>query len=540
MTSPTSFDDRYGEPDGLRDQLRQLLRYRTTIAAGIVLGLLGGLLLTVMRAGTYTSTSEVLVRSTTDPFSTFGVSVDSQVSMGTERQIAASATVAARAATTLGEPSRAATLLKDLRVTNPPRTQVLRFEYTGGIPQQVAQVTNAFAEAYLADRKARTEAAAQRMTSGLQQQITELRKQSTAKDDTAAAASRRDQLNALQKRYSDIRSYDTSAGEIVRRAEPPKRPSGPGPAWLIGLGLLSGLLAGIVLAWLRSALEPRVRSVGEVQAALGAPVLGILPGPGTPDEPLHVGRADGSRAEAYRTLAFRLRHGEGHPAGTTLLVVAPKQDPNAEAAAVNLAAAFAEFGDDVVLVDATAGTPGVSARLPLVTDAADASGDRVVVDAGAAGRFTVRPDRRGTAPGDGQEPATAARALTCVDAGLSALVVTRPLLEHTDGLAVAQRVDGVLVIGGDHTRRDDLRRVRELIDCSGGRIVGAVLDTGTERGDRFRLLHELAPAKRPAVPAPGTEVPAPAQHADGATQDEKPSQPQHGSPAQDDTLTTSR
>ncbi|MER6981940.1 hypothetical protein ABT317_34455, partial [Streptomyces carpinensis] len=313
MPSPTGFDDQYVERDQLRDQLRQLLRYPVTIAAGIALGLLGGLLLVQLRAGSYTSTADVLVRSKVDPFSTYGVSVDNQLSMGTERQIGLSATVATRAARALGEPSRAATLPADLRVTNPPDSQVLRFTYTAASPRRAARVANAFAQAYLADRQDRTRATVQRMTSGLEQQIGVLAaKGSTAKTDDPAAGARRDQINALQKRISDIRAFDTSGGDIVRVAEPPARPSGPGRGALIGLGLLAGVLLGIVLAWLRSALEPRVRSVGEVQAVLDAPVLGILPGRGTgddKDELLQVGRVAGSRAEAYRTLAFRLRHG---------------------------------------------------------------------------------------------------------------------------------------------------------------------------------------------------------------------------------------
>ncbi|GAA3298022.1 hypothetical protein GCM10020295_32570 [Streptomyces cinereospinus] len=296
---------------------------------------------------------------------------------------------------------------------------MLRFEYTAGSAKRAARVTNAFAEAYLADRQDRTRAMVRRMTSGLEQQIALLTRRIDAKsDDAASAAALRDQVGALQKRASDLRSYDTSGGDVVRRAEPPARPSGPGPAWLLGLGLAGGLLLGLLLAWLRSALEPRARSVGEVQAALGAPVLGILPGPDADDaDLLVVGRAGGSRAEAYRTLAFRLRAAEGRTAsGTaagatapgTLLVVAPKEDRDAEAAAVNLAAAFAESGDEVLLVDATASASGLPARLPLPAGAALPAGapeGGAVVDAGTAGRFVLLPDGRAPAvPTDRRPP----------------------------------------------------------------------------------------------------------------------------------------
>ncbi|MER6917564.1 hypothetical protein ABT314_00505 [Streptomyces spiralis] len=72
MPSPTHLDDRYDEPDQLRDQVRQLLTYRATITLAIAVGLLGGLLLALLRPDGYSATSDVLVRSRMDP--AFGVS----------------------------------------------------------------------------------------------------------------------------------------------------------------------------------------------------------------------------------------------------------------------------------------------------------------------------------------------------------------------------------------------------------------------------------------------------------------------------------
>lgn len=542
MTSPAGFDDRYDDPDQLRDQVRLLLRYRATLALGVVLGLLGGLILVLLRAGSYSSTSEVLVRPRTDPFSTVGVAADNQVSMGTELQIALSATVADRAATALRQPSRADALLADLSVTNPRDTQVLRFEYAAGTPQGAARVTNAFAQAYLADRQERSEASVARMATGLERQITMLTKRVIALKSggsSAGTAGMQQQIAILQKRVSDIQTYDTSGGDVVRRAEPPTRPTGPEPGWLMAFGLIGGLLLGVVLAWLRSALEPRARSVGEVQGALGAPVLGILPAPDTDGELLEVGRTDGSRAEAYRALAFRLRGGDGRTPVGTLMVLGPAAsrrasgttERGAEAVAVNLAAALAESGDDVLLVDATAHAPGLPTLLPLsVGDAApaDVPEGEVTVDAGTAGRFTLCPDGRTRTGADRRTAPTAAHALPDAVPGRQTLFLLPPLPEHADGLALARRVDGVLVVGGlDDVRRDDLKRVRELISCSGGHIVGAALHHVTRPGllrrvlDSVRLRRRAGQATAPSGPA-----------------DDVVAQPT--APAQDDTLSVSR
>ncbi|MEU2286242.1 hypothetical protein ABZ614_30670 [Streptomyces sp. NPDC013178] len=525
MTGPTPFDDRYDEPDQLRDQLRRILRHRFLIALGILLGVLGGLALSLQRAHTYAATSEVLVRSTTDPFGTVGVAADNQVSMSTEQRIASSADVALRAAHILGHSgSQASTLGARVRVTNPQKSQVLRFEFTAHTPQRAARGANAFAEAYLDDRKSRNDEAVERATRALDEQIDVLN-QRLARDKldrVAAKPAVQNQLYNLQKRVLDIRSRDTDGGDIVRKATAPDLPVGPGLRTLLGVGLVCGLLLGIVLAWVRSALDTRVRSVGEAQAALRAPVLGILPSDdGGDDALLTVGRTDAPRTEAYRALAFRVRQISGPAGPGQVLVVAPRRAGAAEEVATNLAAALAEDGGEVLLVDTAPDTSGLAAQLPLMPYEAPTLEEAflppgsVLVDADVAGRLAF------AAGGTGSHHPVAG--VTGADRGLSepgssTVVVTGPFLTHADALAVAQRVDGVLVVAGlDGTRRDDLRRMQELIGCSGGRLLGAVLDAGRPRR-RLRALR-----RRPKY--------APASHADRAAME---------LPAQDSTFTISR
>ncbi|MET7619412.1 hypothetical protein [Streptomyces sp. NPDC005408] len=486
MNGPTSFDDLYNEPDQLRDQMRRLMRYRAVIALGIALGLLCAALLAVLRAHHYTSTGEVVVRSTADPFGSLSVPIDHQLSMATERQVALSPTVAARAAKSLGGPADAAPLQQGLTVTNPPDTQVLRFEYTAGSPKRAARVINAFLDAYLTDRQARTDAVLKRTTKAVDQQLAALGKQKAAQPALAG------QIDGLQRRLADLKTRDTTGGDIVRLGEPPVAPAGPGRVVLGGLGLLGGLTLGIMLAWLLSVLEPRVRSVSDLQISLRAPVLGILPGAALGDELLAVGHSHSPLTEAYRTLAFRLTHDERSAGGRSLLVLAPREHRNAEAVAVNLAAAVAEFGHDVVLVDATATTPALATRLPLLPDSAD------VVNAGTAGRFAVVSGKAETSKE--------------TDPAKSVVFLGRALLDHADALALAQRVDGVLVVGGlNLTRRDDLKRLHELIACAGGRVVGAVLDAGA-RGSRLSSAldgarHRRSKYRRPAIAEQQVEGP---------------------------------
>ncbi|MFF5188090.1 hypothetical protein ACFY30_30765 [Streptomyces sp. NPDC000345] len=503
MTGPIHLDDRYDEPDQLRDQLRRILRHRALIALGLLLGLLGGLALAQYRANTYSATSEVLVRSTADPFGAVGVSADNQVSMTTEQQIATSAEVARRVARALGRPqSQANGLAARLRVTNPMKSRVLRFEFTAGTPLRAARGANAFAEAYLADRKARNDSAVRRATGALDEQIGVLNQQ-LAKDqlerpDSKTAA--QSQLYNLQKRVLDIKSRDTDAGDVVRRAFAPRLPVGPGLRTLLALGLVCGLLLGVVLAWLRSALDSRIRSVGELRAALRAPVLGILPDDETGEELLKVGRVGGVRTEAFRALAFRLRKAVGTEGPGRILVVAPRDAEPAEEVAANLAAALAEDGAEVLLIDADPDTSGLADRLPLMPyeaptlEEAFLPSGSVLVDTEVSGRFAFRSGG-GMGPLSRSAVSEAGRGLAGADS--CTVVVTGPFLAHADALALAQRVDGVLLVAGlGATRQDDLRQVQELIDCSGGRLLGTVLDAARPR--RRLSLPRRRPKYRPA------------------------------------------
>ncbi|MCZ0990575.1 hypothetical protein O1M54_42470 [Streptomyces diastatochromogenes] len=390
---------------------------------------------------------------------------------------------------------------------------MLRFEFTADSPKRAARGANAFAEAYLADRKGRNDAAVERATRGVEQQIAAVTKQSVKKkSDDGDSADSADSVNSavqseiatLHKRVSDINSRDTTGGDIVRSGEAPRHPSGPGWPILLVLGLASGLALGILLAWLRSALDSRVRSADEARAALRAPVFGMLPRQDHDGEALlTVGHTGGDRTEAYRALAYRLRQTGPSAGAGRVLVVAPGAVPPRGGGREP------GRGPRGVRGRGVAGRRRPGHARPRDPAAARAGGRphargevparrSLPVDAGTAGRFACCSSAGTGAYVQAGVSGAVHRVLSGADSDTT-VVVTRPLLEHADALAVAQRVDGVLLVTDlDTTRRDDLRRVHELIGCSGGNLLGTVLDAGRPYG-RLRAALRRRTQRRPTV-----------------------------------------
>ncbi|MER7464798.1 lipopolysaccharide biosynthesis protein [Streptomyces sp. NPDC097981] len=535
------------EPDLLRDQFKQLLRYRRLLGAGVGIGLLGGVYLGISTSDTYVATTDIVLRAPTDdPFNP-SLAPDKAINIGSERQVALSSSIANEAAKKLGVTSKDFSGLRSgLQVTNPPQTMVLRFTYTASSPREAATRANAMTEAYLLKRQEALDVTRDKMVKGYQEQrdpvaknLDELVKQINSMPAgpgrDAAYSSKTDlqqKVNTLNSNIAKLQALDMTPGRVTSPATPPSGTDGPGIPMSLALGAAVGLALGLLAAWVRLVFDPAARSEGDVARALRAPVLGRLPRTKTGGGPLlAAGEEDPRLAEEFRSVAFRLAYDSRFADRRRLLVVAPRgSSETAAAVAVNLAASFAETGKDVLLIEADLRTPVLASQLPTgaggrprwsQSAGGPAQGEsdwpdgrQLVVDAGESGAFDLIP---------GEPVRNVARALTSPRAtrliseadspNSTVVVLAPPVLSYADALALVDRVDGVLVVCDPRAvHRTDLSRIRELISGAGGTVLGAVVHAplpGEKRGRGGRQKGAAAPARdsRPPAPQPLTREP---------------------------------
>ena len=79
-------------------------------------------------------------------------------------------------------------------------------------------------------------------------------------------------VNAVQQQSSPV-----TEARILSRAVPPRRKSSPKTLVVLGVALAGGLMAGVAAGFLREALDRRIKTAADAEAATGAACLGVLP-----------------------------------------------------------------------------------------------------------------------------------------------------------------------------------------------------------------------------------------------------------------------
>lgn len=311
----------------------------------------------------------------------------------------------------------------------------------------------------------------------------------------------------------------TAAAIIVDDANYPTTPMGM-KVWLrVLLGAVGGLAVGLLIAIAAGVLDKRLRARDSVESETGKLVIGGLPFDEARSGADAVDLAGGGiYAERLRELRTNLRFSVG-PTGSaprTIVVTSPQAEDGRTVTAIDLAAALAESGRSVVLVDADLRNPTITESLKLPRDKAEAARNRGLstyltgehgltdmliggVDVGGETITLLPAGPQPPRPGELWASDRVAPLFQALGEHFGYVIVdTPPLGDFTDGVVAAANCDGTVVLTRlAHTTSKSLGRAIQVLDAANAHIIGAVVTCEpVARSDSRRQKHRHAAGAR--------------------------------------------
>lgn len=502
----------------LRAMLR-ILRIHSRFIALIVL-------IVVVAAGAYTfslspyyvSEAKVQVKPAGLPVQQIQEVATEDVSMLTEQEIASSSSVAVLAAHKIPGDDSAENLLEALSVGTMPETEILSFKFTAASAPLARAGAQAFAEAYLQNRRDQVLASLTQAAETLQEQIVSLNEQIDEINSEIAVTVDPTTLDELKLRRRSLTIRATAllneqtelsasgsldVGYPFQPAEEPNGPAGPQPVKNIALALAIGLGLGLALALLRERLDDRLRSAEDVESAIEAPILAIVPTTrqkGPSDLVFSTGDGeDMTASESFRTLRTSILFSSIEHGLTTLLVTSANPGEGKTRVTANLGVAMAQAEKSVALVSGDLRRPRLNEALggprPSRGLTNVLSGEISLSNAliklpvqGAQNRLLFLST--GPVPSNPSEllSSNAMRRVLAELAEMCELVLidSPPVLPVSDALALGHVVDGVLMVTDPRrTTRRALQQARLELGKVESRVIGVVMNRYDDAADAY-------------------------------------------------------
>ena len=150
---------------------------------------------------------------------------------------------------------------------------------------------------------------------------------------------------------------------IVDRAYASRIPISPNPTNILGLAGIAGLMLALLLVFLREQLTDRIGDPAEVERAIGARLLSVVPklkGEGRMENAIL--EAGSPFTEVFHSLRTAIELGE-NPVPRSILVTSSKSKEGKSSVSLGLARSFAEAGQRVLLIDGDLRLPSLAAYM---------------------------------------------------------------------------------------------------------------------------------------------------------------------------------
>lgn len=264
----------------------------------------------------------------------------------TNEALASLPVVAVRAAEEMGDGTTPGEVLDAVSASSSnSMADVATIEATTPEPERAAEIANGYSKAFIEFRKETDQAQVQQAINLVEGSIENLSPEELAGDQGATLE---DRLNRLKVQ----RALQTGRAELVQPASVPDSPSSPKTKRNVLLGILLGALLGFGLAALLERVDRRVRSVDELEGLFGAPLIGrVSRNKALPNTELK-DILQPEESEDFRVLRTNLRYFNVDREMRSVLLASPEPGDGKSTVARGLAAAMAEVGEDVCLLEA--------------------------------------------------------------------------------------------------------------------------------------------------------------------------------------------
>ncbi len=315
---------------------------------------------------------------------------------------------------------------------------------------------------------------------------------------TQTAAALKEQTDPLTSQAAQIQrtlsnvdlGVELSAGggaEVLSLAGAPDTPVSPNLPLNLAIGLVFGLFLGAALAFVRDYFDDSVKSKEMVDQVTGVTTLGLIPKYDSDSDLVTVDYPNAPAAEAFRLLRTSVKFLSIERQVRVVQVTSPSPGEGKTAVAVNLAIAFAQAGDRVVLVGGDLRrprmeevldvplTPGLTAVL-----IGDVTLPQAIQTVASVPNLSVLP--AGYPPPNPSELLSGERARRLIDVlGQTYDVVVidcPPVLAVTDSLVLARMADTTLLVTSvNRTSKRSLARAVELLRQVDAPLAGTVLNS---------------------------------------------------------------
>jgi capsular exopolysaccharide synthesis family protein len=426
----------------------------------------------------YTATATLLFQSGNTS------AVDPAREAATNEALATLPVVAVRAAEEMGEGTSASEVLGAVSASSGnSMADVATISATSPSPERAAEIANGYSHAYIEFRKETDQAQVQQAITLVEHSLEGLSPEELA---GSQGATLEDRLNRLKVQ----RALQTGRAELVQPAGVPDSPSSPKTKRNVLLGILLGLLLGFGLAALLERFDRRVRTADDLEELFEAPIIARISRSKTLPNTELKDILQLQEAEDFRILRTNLRYFNVDRELKSVLLASPEPGDGKSTVARGLAAAMAEVGEDVLLLEAdlrkesefrSAGgraAPGLSTVLSGVPlDEVLLEVPLTAQSAEQSRKLSVLPS--GPVPPNPSELLESERMQTLMEElqeRFKVVIIDSPALGVvSDALALAPFVSEVLAIGGVRkTSQDGARAFIKQLSLLGKKPVGVI------------------------------------------------------------------